>query len=455
MNKAKVGLTFLLFFAANGLIAQKGQWVDLFNGKDLSGWKILGGEGEYKIKGNEIVGLTKGRANTFLATEKAYGDFVLELEVWVDFRMNSGIQFRSAQNESGRVFGYQAEIDPSVRAYSGGLYDEGRRDWLYPLSLNDKGRRAFKGGKWNKYRIEAVGSSIRIWVNDMCTAYVEDDVSPSGFIALQVHGVGTEEEWGRKVKWRNIRIKTSGLKKELKDVPEKIYQLNLLKNKLTTREKRSGWKLLWNGESPSGWRKVHGNKFPSSRWEMKDGELSVLASDKEGNSDGQDIITNKQYSNFELSWQYKLTEGANSGVKYLVNEELNPEGGAIGLEFQLLDNNKHPDAKMGKNGNRTQSSLYDLIPAENLSYAGMGKRFLRGIGQWNHARLIVNGNHVEHWLNGFKVVEYTRNTPLFNEMVKKSKYKDWPNFGNEAKGHIVLQDHGNRVTFRSIKIRKL
>ncbi len=451
--KSTIVLIFLLSLCS--LSAQKREWKPLFNEQDLEGWKILGGDGMYEIKGNEIVGLTKGRANTFLATENTYGDFILELEVWVDFRMNSGIQFRSAQNESGRVFGYQAEIDPSVRAYSGGLYDEGRRDWLYPLSLNDKGRRAFKGGKWNKYRIEAYGTSLRIWVNDICTAYVEDDASASGFIALQVHGVGSEEEEGRKVKWRNINILTSGVKKELKKVPETIYQLNLLKNKLTRAEKRLGWKLLWNGKDASGWRKVHGNKFPSSRWAIANGELSVLSSDKEGNSDGLDLISNKQYSSFELSWQYKLTEGANSGVKYLVNEKLNPEGGAIGLEFQLLDNNKHPDAKNGRNGNRTQSSLYDLIPAENLSYAGMEKRFLKGIGQWNHARIVVNGNHVEHWLNGFKVVEYERNTDAFNSMVRKSKYKDWENFGNEKKGHIVLQDHGNQVSFRSIKIRKL
>ena len=448
-------LSLALILIMNGAIAQKSDWQNLFNGKDLSGWGILGGEGLYTIEGAEIVGTTKGSANTFLATEKIYDNFILELEIWVDPRMNSGIQFRSATTESGRVFGYQAEVDPSERAYSGGLYDEGRRDWLYPLSLNPAGSKAFVNGQWNKYRIEAVGTSLRIWVNDIPTAFVEDDVSPSGFIALQVHGVGTKAEEGREVKWRNIRIKTGGLKKEMKKVPASVYQLNLLKNELTKNEKKLGWFLLWNGKNSKGWRQIHGKGFPTTRWNIANGELSVLNSDAEGNADGLDIVTDKTYANFELSWQYKLTEGANSGVKYLVNEALNPTGGAIGLEFQMLDNDKHPDAKMGKNGNRTQGSLYDLIPVENLSYAGMGKRFLRGIGQWNQARIIVKGNQVEHWLNGFKVVAYERNTSEFNELVQGSKYKDWPNFGNESKGHIVFQDHGNQVTFRSIKIRKL
>lgn len=454
MRLALLLLLLLSLFAINNLVAQRPTWQPLFNGVDLEGWKILGGEGLYTIEGNEIIGTTKGRSNTFLATDRTYDNFILELEIWVDPRMNSGIQFRSAQTESGRVFGYQAEVDPSERAYSGGLYDEGRRDWLYPLSLNEPARKAFVNGQWNKYRIEALGNSIRIWVNDICTAYVADDVSRSGFIALQVHGVGTMEEEGRQVRWRNVRI-WSGRIEGAKKVPESVYELNLLKNRLTIGEERLGWELLWNGKDTKGWRQIHKRRFPSSRWKIANGELSVLSSKGEGNSDGLDIATKKEYTNFELSWQYKLTEGANSGVKYLVNEALNTDGGAIGPEFQLLDNDKHPDAKMGKNGNRTQGSLYDLIPAENLSYAGMGKRFLRGIGQWNHARVIVNGNKVEHWLNGFKVVEYERNTAMFNDMVSKSKYKDWPNFGNETKGRIVFQDHGNQVTFRSIKIREL
>ncbi|MBO3696981.1 DUF1080 domain-containing protein [Roseivirga sp. E12] len=206
----------------------KDEWAAPFNGTDLEGWKILGGEGLYEVNEGEIVGTTKGTANTFLATEKPYSDFILELEVFVDPRMNSGIQFRSAQKESGTVFGYQAEIDPSDRKWSGGLYDESRRGWLYPLDLNEEGKSAFKNNQWNKYRIEAVGDLIHIWVNDICTAAVKDSVSSAGFIALQVHGVGTKEEEGRQVKWRNIRIKTASLEGEMRELPASVDELNLL-----------------------------------------------------------------------------------------------------------------------------------------------------------------------------------------------------------------------------------
>lgn len=207
-------------------------WIVLTGDNEFEGWEILGGEGSYEVINGEIVGTTKGSANTFLSTNKQYDDFILELEVYVDPRMNSGIQFRSAQNDEGRVYGYQAEIDPSERKWSGGLYDEARRGWLYPLSLNVEGQKAFKNNTWNKYRIEAVGNSIRIWVNDICTTYAEDDISSTGFIALQVHGVGTAEEEGRQVKWRNIRILTAGLEKEMRSVPSSVYQLKLPQKEL-------------------------------------------------------------------------------------------------------------------------------------------------------------------------------------------------------------------------------
>lgn len=220
-------LVIVIFSACSG---QEDKWQLLNGDNDFEDWEIMGGEGTYEMVDEEIVGTTKGRSNTFLATKRAYGDFIIEFEVFVDPRMNSGVQFRSAQNDEGRVFGYQAEIDPSERAWSGGLYDESRRGWLYPLSLNEPGQKAFKNNTWNKYRIEAVGSSIRIWVNDVCTTYAEDSVSSSGFIALQVHGVGSVEEEGREVKWRNIRLLTTDLESETKTVPNSVHHLNLLEN---------------------------------------------------------------------------------------------------------------------------------------------------------------------------------------------------------------------------------
>jgi hypothetical protein len=155
------------------------------------------------------------------------------------------------------------------------------------------------------------------------------------------------------------------------------------------------------------------------------------------------------YSDFELQVDFRITSGANSGIKYFVNPDLNKgPGSAIGCEYQILDDSNHPDARLGVKGNRTMASLYDLIPAaENKPF--------KGVGAWNRALIKVKGNHVEHWLNGMKVVEYERNTQMWRALVAYSKYKDWPAFGEAEAGYILLQDHGNEVHFKNIKIKEL
>lgn len=451
-TKKLIVLTSIVFAAVStSLHAQTGKWQNLFNGKDLTGWKQLNGKALYEVKNGEIIGTTvRDTPNSFLATEKNYGDFILELDLLVDNSMNSGVQIRSeskADYNNGRVHGYQVEVDPSDRAYSGGIYDEARRGWLYTMDTNPKGKLAFKKGEWNKYHIECIGNSIRTWINGVPTASVIDDMTPSGFIALQVHAIGKNDEPGKQIRWRNIRIQTENLKPTKTD---DIFVANLIPNNLSAQEKANGYSMLWDGKTTKGWRGAYQSKFPEKGWQIKDGELSVMKSNGAESTNGGDIVTDKEYGAFILKFDFKLSEGANSGVKYFVTLTEGNKGSAIGPEYQILDDERHPDAKLGKNGNRTLGSLYDLITSKKIPNAQ------RKIGEWNKGVIMVYPNNkIEYYLNGYKILEYTRGSAEFNTLVAESKYKNWKNFGMAPKGHILLQDHGDFVSFRSIKLKEL
>lgn len=205
-------------------------WIYLLQKNDLSEFKQVNGTADYILEDGVLIGITKhDTPNSFLATQKSYSDFILEFEVKIEDGMNSGVQFRSALHEdTGRVFGYQVEIETSDRRWAGGIYDEGRRGWLYPLTNNEKGQFAFKRGAWNKYRVEAIGNSIRTWLNGIQCANLVDDVTSEGFVAFQVHSIGEAEEAGKKVRWRNMRIMTDGLDKERWEVDESVERINLV-----------------------------------------------------------------------------------------------------------------------------------------------------------------------------------------------------------------------------------
>jgi len=208
--------------------------------------------------------------------------------------------------------------------------------------------------------------------------------------------------------------------------------------------------LLFNGTDAKQWRSIDAAEFPKKGWEVKNGEIRVLKSDGAESTNGRDIVTKKQYQAFDLSFDFKISEGANSGVKYFVTLKEQTKGSAIGLEYQILDDKNHPDAKMGKEGNRTMASLYDLITSQKHPRAP------RAIGEWNRGRIVVTrDNQVTHYLNGIKMVSYKRGSAEFKALVAGSKYKDWPNFGEAVKGHILLQDHGDAVNFKNLKIKEL
>ncbi len=438
-----------LAFCMTAGAADKG--TPLFDGKSLAGWKQLGGAADYQVIDGAIVGSSRpGVPNSFLVTTQDYGDFVLDVDVRQDVGpTNSGIQFRSHSTpdfENGRVHGYQADIDPSPRAWSGQIYEEALRGWFSTAETHPPAKALYQFGEWNHYRIEAIGPRLRVWVNGQPAADVIDDASKSGFIGLQVHSIDKPEDAGRTSSWKNLVVRTQNLKPA---APMGIFIRNNLPNNLDPDERAQGWRLLWDGKSAQGWVSARGAQFPAKGWSLANGELAVLP--KGG---GGDIMTVEEFGAFELQMDFKLSTGANSGIFYFLTSPHDPASGApLGLEYQILDDENHPDAKLGVDGNRTLASLYDILPrAKLMTNVGIAPK----VGQWQHARIVAKADgSVEHWLNGVRVLEFRRGSDEFRARVAASKFKATPAFGEAPKGRILLQDHGDAVSYRSIKIKAL
>ena len=425
--------------------------VPLFDGKSLSGWKQLGGAADYQVIDGAIVGSSRpGVPNSFLVTEKNYGDFVLEFDVRQDVGpTNSGVQFRSLSKpefENGRVHGYQADIDPSPRQWSGQIYEEAQRGWFSTGETNPPAKSLYKFGEWNHYRIEAIGPRLRVWINQGAAADVIDSATASGFIGLQVHSINNADESGRTTSWKNLVIQTE----KLKPLPRMgIFIRNNLPNNLHAEEKAQGWRLLWDGKTARGWRSAKGAGFPAQGWSMANGELAV-----QRKGGGGDIMTDEEFDAFELQLEFKVSAGANSGIFYYLTSPHDPASNApLGLEYQILDDERHPDARLGIDGNRTLASLYDILPrARLMTNVGIAPK----VDAWQHARIVANRDGtVEHWLNGVKVLEFRRGSDDYRAHVAAGKFKSTPGFGEAPRGRILLQDHGDAVAFRSIKVRNL
>lgn len=330
-------------------------FVPLFDGKTFAGWAKVGGKATYRVDGDCIVGKVGPGPNTFLRTKTEYGDFILKLQVKLDVPCNSGIQFRSHQagpSSAARVFGYQCEIDPSGRAWSGGIYDEGRRGWLYPLKDDEKARKAFKVSDWNEYVIQAVGPSLKTWVNGVPCADLLDTVDMKGFIALQVHA-------GKKgqVRWRNIRIKDLGV---------------------------SEFKPLCKDRKLTGWARTGGGK-----WRYVGGVLRGTM-DKSEKRHGL-LITTKQYANFALRLKFKALKG-NSGVYFRVARAPGPLG-VLGLQADV-DPTKDTGG-LYETGGRKWIARSD--PASL-------KKWFKSRG-WNKMSVIAVGRRIVVLVNDRKTVE--------------------------------------------------
>jgi hypothetical protein len=375
-------------------------FVPLFDGKTLDGWRQLGGKAKYEVADGAIVGSSvPNTSNSFLCTAKNYEDFILELEFKVDAALNSGVQVRSnslPDYHKGQVHGYQVEIDPSDRAWTGGIYDEGRRGWLFDLKNNEPARKAFKQGEWNQFRIQVVGDSIKTWLNGVPAADLKDSMTRSGFIALQVHGVGDRQE-PLQVRWRNIRIKELG-----KPAP-------------AAADEAGKFVPLFDGKTLSGW-----HTLPGGKWEVKDGVI-VGTSQASEPRHGL-LVSDQRYKDFTVRLKFKAIKG-NSGFYFRADKVQN----AVGVYgFQAEIDAANDIGGLYETGGRAW--VVQPKPDEVKQYFKPG--------EWNAMTVSARGRQIVVHVNGHKTAEL-------------------PDDPGRLEGYLALQLHGGmemHVEFKDIEI---
>ena len=381
-----------------------GEWISLFEGGDLEGWTQRNGTASYRIEDGAIVGrTTEGSPNSFLCTDRDFGNFELHFEVKVDDRLNSGVQIRSQTKDgpTGRVNGPQVEIEASGAkgAEAGYLYGEAAGGWMTPPAQR-KPHKHFRDGEWNAYRVVAVGPRIQVWVNGEQTSDLHDGAKycshPRGFIGLQVHSIG-KGQGPFEVRWRNLKL----------------------------RELEDDFVDLFNGEDLTGWR-------TSGNWSAQpDGSLKIEPQPgQEGWRRFADYLwTEKQYGDFVLDLEYRYPKGGNSGVFFRVATPEDPVD--HGIECQILDSSEHE----GEMSHHDHGGI--------ISTVGARKNMSRKPGEWNRMIVTCEGHRLQVKLNGEDIVDV--------------KLDEFPVKDRPPQGHIGLQDHGvpHTLHFRCIRLKEL
>ena len=362
------GLTSLLLLSAcavsDAVAPAAPEWTDLFDGATLEGWEQVNGKAPYDVRDGVIRGTNVlDTPNSFLATTATYADFVLEFESRSEGDANSGVQFRTdlAPGTWSGVVGYQLDIDPSARRWTGGIYHEGVHVWRHTMARNKACQNAYKHGEWNRYRIEAVGNVMATWVNGVACAHMAGAHHSNGMIALQVHSIGQEESYlGSFTEWRNLRVLENPSSDALWSAQRSAQVEGWLVGALSSVEREAGWETM--------------------------------------RVDAQSETIELPQGGFELVFDVQLSEAAEAQLGY----DLSIGRTRCAAKYQIVD-----DAALAGSRAETESmgSLTGAMAAKNLSEPDRSKRF-NSDGKWNRVRLRSDGARIEHWLNGVKVVDY-------------------------------------------------
>ena len=366
-NKMKLALSSsfkILFLTFLFCACSQDEGLDLIANDSIELLEQKGGKAIYTLENGILTGIAKSNThNSFLCTKENYSNFILDFSMSIDPRLNSGVQIRSKVidvNNKEALKGYQVEIDPSERAWSGGIYEESDRGWISNLAKNPAGRKAFKNGAWNHYHIEAIDSSIRVWVNGINTANLLDKNCVSGVIGFQVHSISDESLENTQVQWKDIVLRTENLDKHRFPLKPDDTEINLIPNTLSKKEKKKGWKLIQS----------------------------------------KNLLQSMALEQFEFQLEYKLKKGTGGKITYGIIDSTEQK-----LSYPVLDDNNATHVQFH---NQKSGALMGIYSAQNLSIPGAAKA-MRAHDQWSQVLISVTKDSVEHWLNNNKVLAYDLN----------------------------------------------